>query len=270
MTYDVLAAARRATIRRSAAAAVAVLAVAVLTTVVVAAATRPAGTRPDATAPPGAGSATMWAPGAGPPTPAGSTPAGSATGETAVAVVLPTDLRFAEVAGVALPTSASAGPYDTTGGRARGFAHTPAGAVLAAVHLFVRCTPQVGPSVFEATLREQVVGPDAAAMREQVAAGYDRLRDQAGAAYGQPVGRLAATLAGFRVEQYRPDRAVLAVLTRATDSAGTSHHAATTVAMTWTGTDWALVAPAGGSWDTAVRIVEAAQAATFTPLREGG
>ena len=48
--------------------------------------------------------------------------------------------------------SAATGPRQTVGGLARGFAHTQAGAVVAAVHLLVRTTAQVGPAVFDPTL----------------------------------------------------------------------------------------------------------------------
>jgi hypothetical protein len=68
-----------------------------------------------------------------PPTPA--------TGGATAADVLPSDLRWVQAAGVWLPVSATAGPADVTGGLARRFAHSPAGAVLAAVHLLVR-TPR--------------------------------------------------------------------------------------------------------------------------------
>src|SRR4051794_9259746 len=74
------------------------------------------------------------------------------------APVLPAGVSFARVAGIDLPVSAATGPTETLGGLARGFAHTRSGAVVAALHLLVRTTPQVGPVVFEPTLLDQVVG----------------------------------------------------------------------------------------------------------------
>src|SRR5689334_7718584 len=98
--------------------------------------------------------------------PAGAASSASAAGTSSsptsspVAVVLPADTTWTTVAGVALPVSATAGPLHREHGLVSGFAHTPAGSVLAAVHLLVNTTPQVGSAVFEPTLRDQVVGPD--------------------------------------------------------------------------------------------------------------
>jgi len=253
MTYEVIAAARRTTRRR---------AVAVVVVVLVALAALATGwfflARRGATAP----SAISTAP---PTTP--STVDGSAAAGTQPEVTL--DTGWAEIAGVELPVSATTGPWNTRDGRARGFARTGAGAVFAAVHLLVRTTAQVGPNVFDPTFTEQVVGPDAASMHQQVAQTYAQLRDTAQVPYGQPVGRLAAVLRGFRIDSYTPTDATVVVLTEAADSGGTPRLAATQVRMRWTGDDWTLVAPAGGTWNDAVLIVPPDQAGTFTALSQG-
>src|SRR5690606_20237071 len=93
----------------------------------------------------------------------------------AVSVVMPADLEWQEVAGVALPVSASQGPQNTSDGLATGFAHDPAGAVLAAINIVVRVNPQNGPGVFGPTLRNQVVGPDSPALRARVESAYETL-----------------------------------------------------------------------------------------------
>ena len=59
-----------------------------------------------------------------------------------------------------LPESLSAGPARHTDGRAEGFARSQLGAALAAVHISHRIDPP-RTRVFEPTIREQVVGPDA-------------------------------------------------------------------------------------------------------------
>ncbi len=188
------------------------------------------------------------------------------------AAALPADLGFTEVAGVTLPTSPSEGPGDTSGGLARGFAHTPTGAVLATVHLVVRTTPQVGPTVFDPTLRTQVVGPDAAAMRQKVARDYQSLVDRAQVAYGQPLGplgRLYATLRGFRISGYSADEATVQILTAATDTAGRPVYTATVVRLRWAGGDWSLVAPPGGTWDSAVALLNASDVSGYRPFEPG-
>ena len=108
--------------------------------------------------------------------------------------MLPADVRWVRVAGVDLPVSAATGPTQAVGGLARGFAHTPAGAVVAALHLLVRTSPQVGPAVFDPTITAQVVGPDAGGDARQVTADYQQAAAAAGIAYGQPLGDLPATL----------------------------------------------------------------------------
>jgi hypothetical protein len=178
-------------------------------------------------------------------------------------VPLPADTTWQRVAGVALPVSAAAGPRDQRGGLVRGFTHTPAGAVFAALHLLVRTTPQVGPAVFVPTLRDQVVGEHAQAMRAAVAVDYRQL---AGAGTGGPVGPLPAALAGARLAAYTDTDAAVDLLTTAVDATGTARYAATTVHVTWTGGDWALIAPPGGRWDSVVTPVGVEQAAAYPPL----
>lgn len=197
-------------------------------------------------------------------------PAGASGPSATPDAALPNDLTWSDVDGVALPVSPSSGPHDTSGNLARGFTHDAGGAVLAAVHLLVRVCPQVGPDVFDPTLRTQVVGPDAASMRVQVAQQYEVLRAQAQVAYGQPVGRLYATLRGYRVDTYGPASAQLQVLTSTVDDTGATVYTAARVQLTWTGTDWALVAPPGGTWQHIVVLVPAEQVTTFTPFPGAG
>ena len=185
----------------------------------------------------------------------------------AATLVLPEDVTWVRVAGVALPTSATAGPREQRAGLAAGFAHTPAGALLAAVHLLVRSTPQVGSAVFGPTLDRQVVGKYAAALRTAVAADYHDLGG--GQASGAAVGSLPAALVGARLVSYTDIAAVLDLLTAVIDATGTMRFAATTVALAWTGRDWALLAPPHGRWDSVVRAVPATEAAAYPPLAPG-
>jgi hypothetical protein len=184
-----------------------------------------------------------------------------------VAFVLPPDTSWTTVAGVALPESGTAGPLHRAHGLATGFAHTPAGAVLAAVHLLVNTTPQVGSAIFEPTLHDQVVGANAAAMRQAVEVDYRTLGGEA--ADGGPVGSLPAALAGVRITAFTNTAARIDLLTVAVDATGAPRFAATPIDVAWTGADWALVAPPAGRWDGVVAPVTPAEAATYPPLAPG-
>jgi hypothetical protein len=184
------------------------------------------------------------------------------------------DLAWVTVAGVEVPVSASAGPHNTSNGRARGFAHDLPGAVLAAIHLTIRLTPQAGPKVFEPTLRDQVVpdsptSPDVEALRVTLEADYEQLRRQIGTAAGAPVGRLSTVLRGYQVSDpavsgTAPDAADVRLLTESTSTTGGSLLAATSVTVRWTNSDWAVVAPPGGGWSALVQPVTSR--AGYTPL----
>jgi len=167
----------------------------------------------------------------------------------------PADLGWATVAGARLPVSRTAGPYDTVGGRAWGFAHNRLGAVLAAAHLSLRLCPQVGPDVFGATLREQVVGGDAAALGQQLEDDYEQARAQLGLPYGQPAGRLYSVARGYRVDSDSPTTATVRLLIEGPGKAGASVLVELRLHTQWLGEDWVLVAPPGGSWDSVTALV---------------
>jgi hypothetical protein len=209
-------------------------------------------------------------PGGRVPQPLASATVAASAPSGAPAVAVPPDVRWAVVAGVSLPQAASTGPADTSGGRARGFAHTQAGAWVAALHLLVLTAPQVGPEVFGPTIAEQVVGADAARMANNVEADYRQLCDAAQVPYGRPVGNLTATLRGVRIDSYRDTDADLAVLTSDVDSTGAPVLAVATVHMQWSGGDWKLVAPLGGTWTGSVRAATPSEAATFGDLTPPG
>jgi hypothetical protein len=175
-------------------------------------------------------------------------------------------VAWTRLAGVGLPTSPATGPAQTLGGLARGFTRSRAGAVVAALHLVVRTTPQVGPGVFEPTIAEQVTGEHATAMARVTGEEYRRLAARAGLPYGQPLGDLPAHLAGVHVDAYTDDEAEVSVLTAAVDATGMTRYAATTVTVVWTGGDWRLLAPPAGRWDGLVRIVEYARVAGYAPI----
>lgn len=189
-------------------------------------------------------------------------PAASPTGPTMpILTANPTtsatadQLSWVTVAGARVPVSATAGPRDTTEGRARGFAHTPTGAVLAAAHISVRLSAQAGPSVFDATLREQVVGADAAALGRHLAEDYQAARAQLGLPYGEPAGRLYSTIRGYQLGMDDADAATVRLLIEGPGRDSGSVLVAVRTRLQWTGADWALVAPSGGDWTADAALI---------------
>jgi hypothetical protein len=259
MTYDVLARADRARRRRLRRIALVAGAVALLVTAAILA------PRPGR---PGSPHTHSPSPAAGAGTPVPATTSGGQP-DAGTAAPLPADLSTATVAGVTVAESAQAGPHRAAGGLATGFSHDRAGAVLAAVNLLVRVTPQVGSAVFGPTLRTQVCGPNATAFADQIESQYQQLCAQAGVAPGGPVGSLAATFVGYQIRLYSDTTVLLAVLTEANQANGAPLYLATVVQLAWTGGDWTLVAPSGGVWDQSVTEVAVGDVGTFNPFTAG-
>ena len=117
-------------------------------------------------------------------------------------------LRWSDFYGVELPYSA-AGPRYTSGGIAAGFAHSPLGALLAAVNIGVRANAQWGPRIFAAVIRGQVTGPDAAALLASCQAAYGQASQSDGVTGGQPLGDVDVTEEAFRWVTYTPAAAII-------------------------------------------------------------
>ncbi|SNT65697.1 hypothetical protein SAMN05421812_12540 [Asanoa hainanensis] len=177
-------------------------------------------------------------------------------------------VAWTTVAGAGVPVSATAGPADSAGGRARGFARTPFGAVLAAAHISVRLSPQAGPAVFEPTLRDQVVGPDAAALADRVEDDYQQARAQLGLPHGEPAGRLYSTIRGYQVDVESIDRPTVRLLIEGPGASGGSVLVSLVSELQWVDGDWALVAPADGDWSTETSVVT--DGAGFKRFADGG
>jgi hypothetical protein len=201
--------------------------------------------------------------------PVKSTPSVSASPSPQSDLVLAADTVWVALAGVDLPESSTTGPHDVSDGLARGFAHTTVGSVVAALHLAVRTTPNVGPAIFEPTLQDQVVGPSAEAMSQAVEADYQQSATRLGVHYGQPLGDLPAHPVGVQVVAATTDQVDLSLLTEAADAAGVGQFAACAVSVVWSDGDWRLLAPPGGRWDDQVRIVDGAEIGAWSPIRVG-
>src|ERR1700733_14990753 len=92
---------------------------------------------------------------------------------------------------------------------AAGFAHTPLGALLAAVNIGVRANAQWGPRIFTTVIRGQVTGPDAATLLAGCQAPYDQAPPPGQETGGQPLGPVDVTEQAFRWISYTPATAIL-------------------------------------------------------------
>src|SRR6202034_2382719 len=115
-----------------------------------------------------------------------------------------TGLRWHDFYGVELPYSAQAGPRDTSGGPAAGFAHSPLGALLAAVNIAVRANAQWGPAIFGPEIRGHATGPGAAALLDACQAAYDQASHTDHVTGGKPLGNVDVAEEAFRWITYTP------------------------------------------------------------------
>jgi hypothetical protein len=216
---------------------------------------------PDTTPPPAA------------PTPAGigdpPVPSGRQSPLSGDVVVSGDDVTWHRLCGIDLPFSARYGPHRRDGDRASGFANEPTGAVLAALHLSVRVSPQLGPDVFVPTLAEQVTGPDATVLAHEVHAQYQQLQQQAQARYGQPVCPIYGRLAGFLLDSHTSVAASLRLLIEAPGPGGGPRLVSVLVQLSWVDGDWRLVAPPRGDWARVRTLLPASAAGDYQPLAAG-
>jgi len=157
-------------------------------------------------------------------------------------------LRWRDFHGVELPTSPAAGPHDTSGGLASGFADTPLGALLAALNIGVRANAQWGPAIFGPTIRDQVIGADAPALLASCQSVYGQASQTAHVTGGQPLGKAYVTEEAFRWIAYTPADATVDLVSAGPGSQGETVRAVTRVEVVWDGGDWRVIAPPGGDW----------------------
>ena len=214
--------------------------------------------------------------------PASRTPAATATASPAGAAgpgsqdqpqvprVSLASVRWSGFYGVELPVSAQAGPYDTSGGTAAGFAHSPLGALLAAVNIGVRANAQWGPRIFTAVIRGQVTGPDAAALLAGCQAAYDQAAQSGQITGGQPLGTVDVTEQAFRWITYTPAAAILDLVSAGPGANGATVRASVQMDVVWDGGDWKVVAPPGGDWGNSAAELSSLAGYTVFPGQGGG
>jgi hypothetical protein len=200
-----------------------------------------------------------------------ASPAGTAgQGQPLVPRVSLASVRWSGFYGVELPVSAQAGPYNSSGGVAVGFAHTPLGALLAAVNIGVRANAQWGPRIFGTVIRGQVTGPDAAALLADCQAAYNQAAQSGGVTGGQPLGTVDVTEQAFRWITYTPAAAILDLVSAGPGASGATVRASVQVEVIWDGGDWKVVAPPGGDWGNSAAELSSLAGYTVFPGQGGG
>lgn len=192
--------------------------------------------------------------------------------EPRVGIVSAPPVSFAGVAwrdyhGVLLPYAAE-GPRQAAGGVAFEFARSPQGALLAAVHIVVRAHALWGPDVFEPTIRNQVIGPDAVALLEATHEAYQSKRGDR--PYGQALGRAYTVLEGYRWLGYSSQAASLDLVTAGPGDSDVTVRAVARVQVRWENGDWRVLAPPGGMWSGAAASIASAAGYIRFPHGDAG
>jgi hypothetical protein len=188
------------------------------------------------------------------PAPAPSRPAATSTAVPSPAVSWVDDYSFYEIpGGQRVPRSASAGPSHLTdrGALASGFAHSPQGAVMAAVNIVARTNWALGRPIWEPTITRQVVG----AWQPALLANARRLGRVDVPPPGQRVPDTEDHVAGFDVLSYTSDTARIRWLISGVDESGSVLYSAVPGEVDWADGDWRLVAPQDGSWANTGELV---------------
>ncbi|BAL86498.1 hypothetical protein AMIS_12780 [Actinoplanes missouriensis 431] len=187
-----------------------------------------------------------------PATPAPSAPSASAAAlcPSDTATTVPTtrlpDLRWEQLGPLHLPYSASAGPCQVTETTAAGFAHTPAGAIVAAAQITSRTSITTPLTVATETIEQQVIAGPA---RDQLLA---KTRTQ------KPVTEeTAGQLTAWSMLSYSDDTAVISLAM--TNAALQGQYVTIPVTLRWADEDWRMVAPPTGSWDSSAAVTPTLQ-----------
>ncbi|MGH3631145.1 MAG: hypothetical protein ACRDRL_27340 [Sciscionella sp.] len=153
----------------------------------------------------------------------------------------PASVRWELYQRVALPYSATAGPQTIDGAVARGYAHTPTGALIAAFQIGARELLSPGDSWRQVVQQQVVPGPG----RDR----YTQVRSQV-TTDGPPDPRLTQ-IAGFRFVTYTPEIAVIQVVSKSNSGA----LQITTATVQWVDDDWKQVLQPDGSESPTVQAI---------------
>jgi hypothetical protein len=167
-------------------------------------------------------------------------------GDQTIPTAAPPGVSWTFFHGVALPQSKTFGPARVDGDVTAGYAHSPTGALLAAVNISTRCGFSVD---WRDVLREQTVpgpGQEAwVAIRTQSPINPDDPTPSN--SYGQ--------VAGFHFVNYSPEIATIELITQFANLGGAKQMS--TLTVRWNGQDWLLeLQPNGAPSPTATAVTE--------------
>jgi len=168
---------------------------------------------------------------------------------TAVPTAQLTGLRWERLGPVLLPYSGSSGPCTVTATTAAGFAHTPPGAILAAAQIAARISITTPLEVATDTIEKQALAGSA---RDQLLA-KTKARAKAPLTE-QDAGQLTA----WAVLSYSNDTAVIS-LALSNSAVLTGQYVTIPITLRWADSDWRLVPPPGGSWDSSSAVTPTLQ-----------
>jgi hypothetical protein len=133
-----------------------------------------------------------------------------------------------------VPASPVAGPRDTGNGLAKGFAHDTLGAAVAAVNISFRLASEVGPQVYEATVRDQCFG--------DVNSELEQIRNSASNA---PPGADKPSEIWYRVASGDPagDLVLMSVAAKTPQSVAGGGYVGLDITLRWVGGDWKMQVP---------------------------
>jgi hypothetical protein len=196
-------------------------------------------------------------------------PAGGTAPPAGQDVLAGGEVNWVRYCGVDLPESDRYGPHGFDGDRRYGFTRDAGGAVVAAAHLLVQVSPQVGPDVLVPTISGQVTGPDAQALTDAVHTEYGQAAEAANVPYGEPLCPIYARLVGYLVDSHTPQAASLRMLAEGPGPDGAPQRVALLVQLSWVDGDWRLVAPPQGDWSRVSTVLAPSAAEQYTPLGPG-
>jgi hypothetical protein len=188
----------------------------------------------------GGGHNTPHSPAAAPPQPAAPAPPESPLDQQ-IPTSPPADVQWQLYQRVALPYSATAGPRIIDGAVARGYAHTPTGALIAAAQIPYRSLLSPGDTWRQVVQQQIIQGPG----RDR----YTQLRSQV-TNDGPPDPRLAQ-IAGFRFVTYTPETAVIQFASKS----NSGQLQVTTSTVQWSDGDWKQVLQPDGSESPTVQVI---------------